>query len=167
VSKLQLPLISLIAAIPGGFLAYLLVMAFLNHAESMSTMLLAVAGTTLLMSAVLVLMPIGALIFGPKGGAKKKAKGKDSEAADSFDEDEAGDEELVSDSAAELSGEFEDDELGDDFDETDDDSFESAGDLEIGDDFDDAEVSGQLSDSEFDFADDDYEFDEDDEEENK
>lgn len=164
-SKLQLPLISLIAAIPGGFLAYLLVMAFLNHAESMSTMLLAVAGTTLLMSAVLVLMPIGALIFGPKGGAKKK--GKDTAAADSFDEDEAGDDELVSDSAAELSGEFEDDELGDDFDETDDETFESAGDLEIGDDFDDAEVSGELSDSEFDFADDEYEFDEDDEDENK
>ncbi|QDT80380.1 hypothetical protein Mal35_38510 [Gimesia maris] len=157
-SKLQLPLISLVAAIPGGFLAYLLVMAFLNHAESMPTMLLAVAGTTLLMSGVLVLLPIGALIFGPKGGAKKK--GKDNVEEDSFDEDESGDEELVSDSAAELSGEFEEDE----FDEADDDMFESAGDLEIGDDFDDAEVSGEMSDSEFDFADDEYEFDEDEEE---
>ncbi|EDL59583.1 hypothetical protein [Gimesia maris] len=157
-SKLQLPLISLVAAIPGGFLAYLLVMAFLNHAESMPTMLLAVAGTTLLMSGVLVLMPLGALIFGPKGGAKKKGKGL--EEAESFDED---DEELVSDSAAELSGEFEED----DFDEADDDMFESAGDLEVGDDFDEfdgAEASGELSDGEFDFADDEYEFDEDEEE---
>ena len=149
-SKLQLPLISLVAAIPGGFLAYLLVMAFLNHAESMPT--------TLLMSGVLVLMPLGALIFGPKGGAKKK--GKDLEEAESFDED---DEELVSDSAAELSGEFEEE----DFDEADDDMFESAGDLEVGDDFDEfdgAEASGELSDGEFDFADDEYEFDEDEEE---
>ena len=157
-SKLQLPLISLVAAIPGGFLAYLLVMAFLNHAESMPTMLHAVAGTTLLMSGVLVLMPLGALIFGPKGGAKKK--GKDLEEAESFDED---DEELVSDSAAELSGEFEED----DFDEADGDMFESAGDLEVGDDFDEfdgAEASGELSDGEFDFADDEYEFDEDEEE---
>lgn len=157
-SKLQLPLMSLVAAIPGAYLTYLLVMAFLNHAEAMSTTLLGVAGLTLLLSGFLVLMPLGALIFGSKGASKKKGKDEDSFETEAVDEDE---DDMISDSAAELSDEFEDDEF-----EEDDDALASGDDLDFdeADEVSDSEVSGEISDDEFDFEDDDYEFDEDDEE---
>jgi len=158
VSKLQLPLMSLVAAIPGGFLTYLLVMAFLNHAEAMSTTLLGVAGLTLLLSAALTIMPIGAFIFGPKGASKKKEKGKDIGKTDSIDEDDN----LVPDSAAELS-----DEIGvDEFDTEEGDELASGDELEVGeaDDFSDSEISGETEDDDFGFEDDDYEFDDEDEE---
>ncbi len=154
-SKLQLPLMSLVAAIPGAFLTYLLVMAFLNHAEAMSTSLLGVAGLTLLLSAFLAVIPLGALIFGPKGAAKKKAKGKDLPA----DEDEAEDD-LISDSAAELSDEFSDGEIG-----VDEDELASGDDLDFDDvdEFSDSEISGEIEEDEFDFSDE-YEFDDEEEE---
>ena len=157
-SKLQLPLMSLVAAIPGGFLTYLLVMAFLNHAEAMSTTLLGVAGLTLLLSAVLTIMPIGALIFGPKGASKKKKKGEDIDETDSTDEDD----DLVPDSAAELS-----DEIGvDEFDAEEDDDLASGDELDFGesDDFSDSEISSEFEDDDFGFEEDDYEFDDEDEE---
>lgn len=155
-SKLQLPLMSLVAAIPGGFLTYLLVMAFLNHAEAMSTPLLGVAGLTLLLSGFLTILPIGALIFGPKGASKKKAKDEDQPEPAAEEEDE-----YVSDSAAELSDEFAEDEF-----EEDDDEMEASGDdLDFGevDEFSDSEISGEIEDEEFDFSDE-YEFDDEDEE---
>ncbi|QDT43875.1 hypothetical protein Pan241w_39790 [Gimesia alba] len=153
-SKLQLPLMSLVAAIPGGFLTYLLVMAFLNHAEAMSTPLLGVAGLTLLLSGFLTILPIGALIFGPKGASKKKAKDEDQP------EPAAEEDEYASDSAAELSDEFAEDEF-----EDDDEMAASGDDLDFGeeDEFSDSEISGEIEDEEFDFSDE-YEFDDEDEE---
>ncbi len=153
-SKLQLPLMSLVAAIPGAYLTYLLVMVFLNHAEAMPAALTGIAGLTLLLSAFLVVMPIGAMIFGPKGASKKKKKGKG----------QPEDEDKDDDSAAELSDEFIAEDDGDDefssedeFAVDDDDDFSDGG---IS-----AELSdGDLSDGEFGFEDDDYEFDDEDEE---
>ena len=159
-SKLHLPLMSLVAAIPAGFLTYLLVMAFLNHAEAMSTTLLGVAGLTVLLSAALTIMPIGALIFGPKGASKKKAKSKDVDSIDSTDEDD----DLVPDSAAELSDEFGVDELDteeDEFGTEEEDDLASGDDLEFGD---SGEISAEFEDDEFSFEDDDYEFDDEEEE---
>ena len=155
-SRLQLPLMSLVAAIPGGYLTYLLVMAFLNHAEAMSTPLLGVVGLTLLLSAVLTIMPVGALIFGPKGTAKKKGKGK--QEVDSVEEGEA----VVPDSAADLSDEFGVDE----FETEEEDDLASGDDLDFGEteDFSDSEISSEFEDDDFGFEEDDYEFDDEDEE---
>ncbi|QDV51986.1 hypothetical protein [Gimesia fumaroli] len=156
-SKLQLPLMSLVAAIPGGLLTYLLVMAFLNHAEAMSTTLLGVAGLTLLLSGFLTILPVGALIFGPKGASKKKSKSKDEPELEADEEDE---DDFVSDSAAELSDEFAEDEF-----EEDDDMLASGDDLDFGevDELSDSEISGEIEEEEFDFSDE-YEFDDEDEE---
>ncbi|MFH1303274.1 MAG: hypothetical protein ABIK07_19590 [Planctomycetota bacterium] len=154
-SKLQLPLMSLVAAIPGAYLTYLLVMAFLNHAEAMSTSLLGVAGLTLLLSGFLAIMPLGALILGPKGASKKKGKGKDQPEVDAEEEDE-----MVSDSAAELSDEFSDGEIG-----VDDDELASGDELDFddADEFSDSEISGEIEEEEYDFSDE-YEFDDEEEE---
>lgn len=58
--------VSLIAAVPGAFMAYLLVMAFVNRFESMAGMFRIVSGLTLLVSAFLTVLPIGIIVFWPK-----------------------------------------------------------------------------------------------------
>ncbi|MEZ6055738.1 MAG: hypothetical protein R3C01_03445 [Planctomycetaceae bacterium] len=59
----SLALTSLVAAIPGGFMAYLLIMAFLSNPEKMPTMLNVVNGVALLVSVLLALGPIAILLF--------------------------------------------------------------------------------------------------------
>lgn len=54
---------SLVAAIPGGFLAYLTIRAFVYHAEKMATMLQVVTGTTLVFSVLMALAPFAILLF--------------------------------------------------------------------------------------------------------
>ena len=54
---------SLVAAIPGGFLAYLTIRAFVYHAEKMATMLQVVTGTTLVFSVLMALSPFAILLF--------------------------------------------------------------------------------------------------------
>lgn len=73
-TRTQTAAASLVAAIPAGLLAALLVMAFLNHAENLSTMVQALVGGTLLITAVVALMPFGVLLF---GGRKAAVKTKD------------------------------------------------------------------------------------------
>ena len=72
VSKLQLFLVSLIGAIPGAFLAYLSVMAFLNFAGGSSTLLKATTG---LLAAVGAFMPIlsAMVLLSGRGEAKGTA----------------------------------------------------------------------------------------------
>lgn len=65
-SKLGLFFVSLVAAIPGGFLAVRLALDFLNRADQMETTLQVVSGLTLAMSTLVMLLPVGILIFGPK-----------------------------------------------------------------------------------------------------
>lgn len=73
-TKSSSALMSLMAAIPGALLAFLLVMAFLSHADKMGGTLNAVVGVALLASIATALMPVGILLFGgPKGPAKPKA----------------------------------------------------------------------------------------------
>lgn len=118
-SKTSLALTSLVAAVPAAFLAYLMVMTFLSRAEHMTGMMQVLAGMTLLVSAVMMAMPAGILIFGPKAG---KAKKKDEEAEELLaDEDE---EAIGVESAAELDADemdetvaYESDELEADVDE--------------------------------------------------
>jgi len=116
VSKLQLFLVSLIGAIPGAFLAYLSVMAFLNFAGGSSTLLKA---TTALLAAVGTFMPILSamvLLSGRgegKAAAAKTPPAKETDAVeeisassdsiaegasgDSFELDESADEEFTLD----------------------------------------------------------------------
>ena len=64
--RTQRALTSLVAAIPAGFLSYLLVMVFLNQADSLKTAMQAVVGVTLLASVMVTVMPFVLLIPGRK-----------------------------------------------------------------------------------------------------
>jgi hypothetical protein len=94
VTKLQVMLTSLVAAIPGALLAYFMVMVFLNFGGGSSGFFKGLAGVSLLLGAMLALMPVGILVFaGPKSEKKKPkpkpADGDESETeaiADSGDE---------------------------------------------------------------------------------
>lgn len=84
--RTQRALTSLVAAIPAGFLSYLLVMVFLNQADSLKTTMQAVVGATLLVSAIVALMPFALLI----PGKKKKEPAESSESvAEVLDDDDA------------------------------------------------------------------------------
>ena len=135
VSKTNLALSSLIAAIPGGFLAYLLVMAFLHHIGDMPMMLKVLVGLALIGCVVATLSPVGILVFVGGDGATKPKKAKESKKK-SKDLEEDDDDMIVD----------EDDDLlldeGDDFADDDDD---------LG--FDDAAV-GEGDDFELDFDED-------------
>ena len=84
--RTQRALTSLVAAIPAGVLSYLLVMVFLSKADSLKTITQILAGTTLLCSGLVTLMPFGLLIFGGKKAAAddegKAASGKKSDVDD-------------------------------------------------------------------------------------
>lgn len=166
-TKLQISLVSLVAAIPGGVLAYVMVMAFLNHGGGSSGMLKGLAGGTLVVGSLLALMPIGIFIFaGPK---KAKTADKDDDAtelqeddaADSgdvdaaqtviYDSPDADDEDELADSADLDEAEATIDADADDFEMADDDE-----DLELGDDDsaadDDLEVTMDASGDDDDFS---------------
>ncbi len=106
VGRTQRALTSLVAAIPAGFLAYLLVMVFLSRADSLTMITQIVVGVTLLCAALVALMPIGLMIF-----TGKKAKDDDEVAArpsskkavveDDEEVEEAGEIEELDDIAAE------------------------------------------------------------------
>lgn len=61
-SKLTFFLVTLIAAIPAGFLGYQAVMAFLNYSGEMPPVLMGVTGLVLLMCAGVLAMPVAALL---------------------------------------------------------------------------------------------------------
>ena len=92
--RTQRALTSLVAAIPAGFLSYLLVMVFLNQADSLKTTMQIVVGATLLASVVVTLMPFVLLIPGRKkaldnaGPAAAVASGDD-DAVEVMDDDAA------------------------------------------------------------------------------
>lgn len=88
-SKTSLFATSLLPAVVAGFLAYLLAMAFMNHFESMATMVQVFAGLTLLAAALVVFMPLGILIFGSKGQPKADKDRKEPAAAAAVADDEA------------------------------------------------------------------------------
>jgi len=164
---------SLVAAIPAGFMAYFGVMAFLNYVENMPMMLKVVNGMALLVSALMVLSPVGIMLFvkGKSADSTDEAGALDATGAtaavidapgieDDVDEAEFGaaDEVEEFDTADEAVDAEEDIESADDDFEAADDDFEAADDF--GDeDFDDAIASGD--DDAFEFDDDEFEFDDD------
>ena len=125
-SKLGLASVSLVAAIPGGFLVVLLVMTFLSNADKLSGMMWAMSVTTLLTSVLVAVIPVGVMLFGPKAESSDTAEELDGEddslADDDADNDDfSDDEELVADEGDELALE---DEFDDDASETIDGSTE-------------------------------------------
>ncbi len=64
--KFSLAVVSLIAAVPGGVLAFLVIRAFLSKTEKMSGMMIGLAATTLLMAVIVTLLPVFVLLFGSK-----------------------------------------------------------------------------------------------------
>ena len=103
--RTQRALTSLVAAIPAGVLTYLLVMVFLNQADSLNTTMKIVVGLTLLASCAVAAMPLILLIPG-----KKKSAAEGSKAAMASDGDEAvevaDDDAEVSDAVDEESGDL-------------------------------------------------------------
>ncbi len=127
-SKYSLSLASLVAAIPAGFLAYVLVMAFLQKPgfNEMAGFFQIISGLTLGLVSLAVLLPVGILIFGKKPEKTEKPEKKaDDEAAAEEEEDD-----LVAEEEASLEDDdFADDDFGDgdfadddfeDFDDEDD-----------------------------------------------
>lgn len=88
-SKTGLCLTSIVAAIPGAWVAVLVVMAFLSAgAGGWSVAIKALSGALLLVGGGLAVMPIGILLFaGPK--AEKPAKAKEKPANESPEKGEA------------------------------------------------------------------------------
>lgn len=84
-NKFTYAAISLIGAIPGGYLAYLMVMAMVNHFSEMVTMMRVLTGLTLAAAAVVAVMPIGILVFASK--PKTEEEDEDEEESASLDED--------------------------------------------------------------------------------
>lgn len=87
-SKLNLMLLSLVAAVPGGVLAYLMVAAFLTRSGDMTGTFQILAGLTLVVSALVAVVPIGILLF-----SKKEPKAE--EEAEEGEPDASEDEELA------------------------------------------------------------------------
>lgn len=65
-SKLNLILVSLVAAIPAGILSTVLALNFLNSADKMEGMLQLISAVTLGLSVLVTVLPLGILIFGAK-----------------------------------------------------------------------------------------------------
>ncbi len=147
-------LMSLIAAVPAAILVLILVMGFLQHANTMPGLLPVVAGLTLLVAALVAVTPVGLLLFGGSKPARAaKATAAVAEGEGSGTALEAGDESFVADEGAD---DALDDASADDWNEGD--SETDFGDSDVLDsesdefEFDDAS-SGEI-DAEFDFDDD-------------
>lgn len=85
-SKLSFFFTTLVAAIPAAFLAYLCVMAFLMHADTLPGVLMAVTGLTLLLSVGIVALPVAVLL---RKGAPKPAE-EEKPAAEPGESEETG-----------------------------------------------------------------------------
>ncbi len=95
-------LMSLIAAVPAAVLVLILVMGFLQHANTMPGLLPVVAGFTLLAAAAVAVTPVGLLLFGGSKPAKAGGAATDApaKAEGSGATLEAGDESFVTDEPA-------------------------------------------------------------------
>jgi hypothetical protein len=159
VSKMTLTLTSLVAAIPGLFLAYLMVNVFLSYAGGSSvpgtqttvpTMFYVLAVLGLLIGATTGLMPAGIMFLGTKSdkadSATKKKGADESESAADASESEL--------EAAELDADEDLDDLDDETETAGTDDFEvveasESEEIETGD-LDEVDVFAEVDDDEFD-----------------
>lgn len=136
-SKLNLLLISLIAAVPGAILLVLMALSFVNYGEKSSGALKGLAAFTALLALVVTASPVLAWMFGAPG-VPRPAKKPDEPAKD---DDFSGDDEAAPTRENDLSDESTGE--GDTFDLDDD-------------------VSSAATDDELEIADDDFDTDPDD-----
>jgi hypothetical protein len=88
VSKNGLLLVSLVGAIPGAFVVYVMVMAFVNYAAGPAVWPKALAGMSLLCGLLLAVMPIGIFVYGgPKTEKAPAEKSGDKAESTSGDEE--------------------------------------------------------------------------------
>lgn len=66
VTKLSFAAVSLVAAVPAGFMSYLMVMNFVSRLDEMGTGLKVLSGMMLLICVLVALIPAGILIFAGK-----------------------------------------------------------------------------------------------------
>ncbi len=135
--KISLFFVSLVGAVPGGYVSFVLVKVFLDRAEKMSTAMQVIAGSALALSGLVTVLPFFVLIFTPKkpagfgegdeqlllagvGGAMAGGAVMAADADENFDDDEDDLVEFDDDDDDEDFGDFDDD---DDFDLDDDDDF--------------------------------------------
>ncbi len=78
-TKNGLFLVSLVAALPGGLLVYLMVIAFASYAAGPSVWLKALAGMAFVIGLLLAVMPVGILVFGGPKAEKAPEKKADEE----------------------------------------------------------------------------------------
>ena len=87
-SKNGLLLVSLVGAIPGAFVVYVMVMAFVNYAAGPAVWPKALAGMSLLCGLLLAVMPIGIFVYGgPKAEKAPAEKTGDESEGGSGDEE--------------------------------------------------------------------------------
>lgn len=127
-SKLNLILASLVAAVPGGILVVLIVLSEMNHFEAMTLVQHIFNGLLAAVSAAALLLPAWVFLFHKEGPLPAKVK-KSADEDDDSDADE--DEEELAPSASSQ----DDDE--DVFDDDDDDEMEFGDDDDEFDDFED------------------------------
>ncbi|MEX0701667.1 MAG: hypothetical protein WD069_06175 [Planctomycetales bacterium] len=113
-SKLSLCLTSLVAAIPGGILAALMVMTIVAKFGEMPTSFTVLASIVLAVCAFVAVLPLGILIFGPRRpgeAAEKKAAAAADEEADEYVPEEALGEDEFATAEIETSDEFPEEEF--------------------------------------------------------
>lgn len=91
-----------VAAIPAAFVIYLLVMAFLGSFENMSTGLQAIVAMTLLCCVVVLLLPVYALVAGPKAAKADKQAAAQAESVAATEEADLEEDALVEESDEEF-----------------------------------------------------------------
>lgn len=113
--RTQRVLTSFVGAIPAGFLAYLLVMVFLNNSDKLSTALLGIVGLTLACAAVVMVMPFGILLARGKKASSDNAAAVSKKGSAKVVEDDDSDEVAVADEeiAEEEAEEIEEDSAAD------------------------------------------------------
>lgn len=107
---------SLVAAVPAGVLAYVTIMAFVNYADAMPTMMLVVNGAAVTIAVLLAITPVAILVG--KRGEKQEKETPAAEATEDGEESDAAESaahtaEVVTDDldGGELSDEMDLDEL--------------------------------------------------------
>lgn len=92
VSKISYAALALIAAIPGGYLSYLLVMTMLDNFGRMPGMFKILSCAILACSALMTVMPVGIMIFVHDEEKDAESEADEAEAADEVEEVDAVDE---------------------------------------------------------------------------
>lgn len=101
-TKFQVLLASLVAALPAGVLSVMLVLVFLNYGGGPNLTFQALVAATLGSSTLITLMPLGILVFYRDGSSPVKASAPKAAAAPIIDE-----EPVAAEDGAELSAELE------------------------------------------------------------